>query len=121
MADTNEFTKAKSKVVTSPITASRQTSPVQVSTKDGQISVTSPVKFKEEAEKLRDSLAIAKDLLNQWSCRMANGEMPKPYISTKFGILVIALPLGGHVIENLVTSEGKHDFGVDGIPVISKI
>lgn len=67
---------------------------------------------------MRDALAIAKDLLNQWTCRMPNGEMPKPYISTRFGVLVIALPTGGHVIENIVTSEGKHDFDVDGIPVM---
>lgn len=68
---------------------------------------------------MRDALAIAKDLLNQWICRMPNGEMPKPYISTRFGVLVLALPLGGHVIENIVTSEGKHDFDVDGVPVMS--
>ena len=104
--------------VTSPIEASRQNSPALVNTKDGQKPVTSLVKFQEEAEKMRDALAIAKDLLNQWSCRMPSGGMPKPYISTRFGVLVIALPLGGHVIDNVVTSEGKHDFSVDGIPCI---
>lgn len=119
MEDTKESTKEKSLTVTSPIKASRQTSRVPANMKDGQKAVTSPAKFQEEAEKMRDALAIAKDLLNQWACRMPNGEMPKPYISTKFGVLVIALPTGGHVIDNIVTSDGKHDFDVDGVPVMS--
>lgn len=119
MDDAKESTKEKSQAVTSPTNASRQSSPVQANMKDGQNPVTSPVKFQEEAEKLRDALAIAKDLLNQWVCRMPNGEMPKPYISTRYGVLVIALPTGGHVIDNIVTSDGKHDFDVDGIPVMS--
>jgi len=118
MADTNESTKEKSQAVTSPTKASRQKSPVPANMKDGQKSVTSPAKFQEEAEKMRDTLAVAKDLLNQWVCRMPNGQMPKPYISTRFGVLVIALPTGGHVIDNIVTSDGKHDFDVDGIPCI---
>lgn len=118
MEGTKESTKARSKAVTSPTKASRQPSHAPANMKDGQTSVTSHAKFKEEAEKMRDALAIAKDLLNQWACRMPNGEMPKPYISTRFGVLVIALPMGGHVIENIVTSEGKHDFDVDGVPVM---
>jgi len=120
MADTNESTKAKLKAVTSPIIPSRQTSLVSDSTSDGQKSVTSPsVKFQKEAEKMRDTLAIALDLLDQWSCRMPNGEMPKPHISSRYGVLMIALPMGGHVIENTVTSDGKHDFMVDGTAVMS--
>lgn len=118
MEDTNEHIKAKSKAVTSPTKASRQSFHVQTSMSDGQKSVTSPAKFQQEAEKMRDSLAMAKDLLNTWACRMPNGRMPKPLISSKHGVLLIALPLGGHVIENIVTSEGKHDFSVDGVTVI---
>jgi hypothetical protein len=121
MEDTKEFTKEKLKAVTSDIKASRQTSPASVNMNAGQTSVTSDAKFQAEAEKLRDALAIAKDLLNQWACRLPNGAMPKPYISTKFGMLVIALPLGGHVIDNIVTSDGKHDFAVDGISVIPDV
>lgn len=67
---------------------------------------------------MKDALAIAKDLMNMWPCPMPNGQMPKPFISNKYGVLTIALPLAGHVIENLVTSDGKHDFGVDGEPII---
>lgn len=63
---------------------------------------------------MRDALAIAKDLLDKWPCRLPDGTMPKPHISIKFGVLSIGLPLAGHVIENAVTSEGKHDFRVDG-------
>lgn len=118
MEGTNGSTKAKSQAVTSPTKASRQPSHAQTSTRDGQKSVTSPAKFQEEAEKMRDSLAIAKDLLNTWVCRMPNGQMPKPLISSKHGVLLIALPVGGHIVENVVTSDGRHDFSVDGVTVI---
>jgi hypothetical protein len=54
---------------------------------------------------------------------MPNDEMPKPHIA--FGVLMIALPIGRHVIENItVTSaDGRpiHDFDVDGIPVMPPV
>jgi hypothetical protein len=34
---------------------------------------------------------------------------------------VIALPMAGHVIVNTVTSDGKHDFIVDGQPIIPDV
>jgi hypothetical protein len=121
MEDTNVFTEEKSKVVTSPIKASRQSSLAPHSTKDGQKSVTSAsAKFQKETEQIKDALAIAKDLLNQWPCRMSNGEMPQPLISTS-GVVVIALPMAGHVIVNTVTSDGKHDFIVDGSPIVPDV
>lgn len=118
MADIKGYTRGKSKAVTSHTRASRQKYLAQVATTDGLQSVTSPAKFAAESEKMRDALAMAKDLMNMWPCRTRNGGMPKPLISTNHGVLVIALPLGGHVIENVVTSDGKHDFSVDDVTVI---
>lgn len=122
MEDTNVFTEEKSKAVTSPISVTSAKSRVQHSTKDGQKSVTSAsVKFQKEAEQIKDALSIAKDLLDKWPCRMPNGEMPEPHISSRFGVLMIALPMSGHVIVNTVTSDGKHDFIVDGEPIIPDV
>lgn len=118
MADTSVFTEEKSRAVTSPTSVTSAKSPVRRSTKDGQRSVTSA---NAESEKIKDALAIAKDLLDKWPCRMPNGEMPLPHISSKFGVLMIALPMNGHVIENTVTSDGKHDFMVDGDPIIPDV
>jgi hypothetical protein len=119
MEDTSVFTEEKSKVVTSPISVTSVKSPAQHSTKDGQKSVTSAsAKFQKETEQIKDALSIAKDLLNQWPCRMPDGKMPQPLISSSYGVLTIALPMNGHVIGNAVTSDGAHDFTVDGEPVI---
>jgi hypothetical protein len=121
MEDTSVFTEAKSKVVTSPTKASRQSSHALHSTKDGQKSVTSAsAKFQKETEQIKDALSVAKDLLNQWPCRMPDGKMPQPLISNS-GVIVIALPMAGHVIVNTVTSDGKHDFIVDGQPIIPDV
>lgn len=125
MDDTNVSTEEKSNPVTSPTKVTSQKSPVQPNTSDGQKSVTSvSAKFQKETEQIKDALAIAKDLLNKWPCRMKNGEMPLPLISNEFGVLTIALPMSGHVIENIVTSTGDkklHDFKVDGEPVIPDV
>jgi hypothetical protein len=121
MEDTSVLTEAKSKAVTSPIKASRQSSHAPHSTKDGQKSVTSAsAKFQKETEQIKDALSTAKDLLNQWPCRMPDGKMPQPLISSS-GVVVIALPMAGHVIVNTVTSDGKHDFIVDSEPIIPDV
>lgn len=111
MAGTNGSTKAKLKAVTSPIKASRQLSPVNHNTSDGQESVTSV-----SAELVADALAKVLDLMDTWPCKIDGKTMPKPFIAA--GHVFIALPSGGHVIENTVTSNGKHMFSVNGTPVI---
>jgi hypothetical protein len=122
MEDTSVFTEARSKTVTSPTSVTSVKSPAQRSTKDGQKSVTSAsAKFQEEAELIKDALSVAKDLLHKWSSLMPDGRMPQPLISSKYGVLTIALPVVGHVIENAVTSDGKHDFRVDGQPLIPDV
>ena len=122
MADTSVFIEEKSKVVTSPTSVTSAKSPAQRSTKDGQKSVTSAsAKFQKETEQIKDALSVAKDLLNQWPCRMPDGKMPQPLISTNYGVITIALPMAGHVIVNTVTSDGKHDFIVDGQPIVPDV
>lgn len=121
MEDTKGSTKAKSKVVTSPTKASRQALNASQSTADGAKPPTD--EREKEAEKIRDLLARVIDIYHNYPCRMKDGGMPKPHISTEFGFLFLAFPLGGHVIENAVTSEGAQNFLVDGgyvIPVTSE-
>ena len=114
MADTKEFTKAKSKAVTSHIKPSRQNLNAAQNTGDG-------VKPLMEAnavtsEKIRDLLARMKDVTHTWPCRLPSGKMPAPFTSTEF--ILFAFPLGGHVIKNAVTSDGSQNFEVDGVLVI---
>lgn len=95
-----------------------QASPAQTSTSDGQKSVTS--KFAKETAAILDALAMLKDVMNTYPCKI-NGKMAEPLISSD--LLVIAFPLCGHVIKNVVTSDGKLDFEVDRqriIPVTSE-
>ena len=123
MADTNEFTKEKSKMVTSPISRSRLNSNPPQNMPDGKKlptakkAVTSP-EFLAEAEKIRDLLARMKDVTHGWPCKLPSGRMPAPLISTNYDFVIFAFPKGGHVIQNSVTSDGKQNFLVDGIPVI---
>lgn len=110
MEDTSVSTKEKSKAVTSDTKASRQTLNAQQSTKSG-----AKLPMAERAEKMRDLLARLKDVTHQWY--LLTGEaIPRPVTSTNH--LVFALPLAGHVIVNTVTSDGKQNFLVDGVPVI---
>lgn len=111
MAGTNESTEAKSKAVTSRTTASRQLSNVSQNTSDG---VKLPTEARD-AEKMREMLARIIDVTHNWPCKSESGKMPKPFISR--GHVVIAFPLGGHVLQNTVTSDGKQNFDVDGVPV----
>lgn len=124
MEDTNVSTKEKSATVTSPTKASLQSSPALPSTNDGQKSVTSAsAEFQKETEKILDALGMIKDATNCWPCKMNDGKMPIPLISSEYGILVVSFPLGGHVIKTVVTSDGKLDYEVDGhriIPVTSE-
>lgn len=116
MADTKEFTKAKSKGITSATTVSRQTSNPLVNTKDGAIPPTPEKDVTAEAEKIADLLARVQDVMNSWS-KATGIEMPKPLISTYH--VLIALPKKHHVIGNSVTSDGKHRFTVNGKAITS--
>jgi hypothetical protein len=94
-------------------------SPVPASMKDGQKSVTS--KFAKETEKILDALSMLKDVMNTYPLKI-DGRTAEPLISSD--LFAIAFPVyGGHVIKNVVTSDGKLDFEVDGqriIPVTSE-
>lgn len=95
-----------------------KTSLAPASTSDGQKSVTS--KFAKETEAILDALATLKDAMNTYPCKV-DGKTIEPHISSD--LMVIVFPLAGHVIENVVTSDGKLDFKVDGqriIPVTSE-
>lgn len=110
MEDTKEFTKAKSKPVTSHTKASRQGLNVRQNTPAG---VKLPTE--ERAEKLREILARLKDVTHSWSTAL-DVTIPAPFISNNY--VFFALPLNGHVIKNAVTSDGKQNFEVDGVLVI---
>jgi len=85
---------------------------------DGKQPVMSPAKFKEEREKMLDALAILKDAINLYPCKMPNGKTPAPKLFSNYGILMIPFPTGGHVIEVAVMSDGKTDFKVDDASII---
>ena len=110
MEDRKESTKARSKAVTSATKASRQPLSVPQSTQDG-----SKLPTEERAEKIRETLARLMDVTNSWPCKI-EGKMPVPFISNDY--IVFAFPKGGHVIKNLVTSEGKQNFSVDDVTVL---
>ena len=112
MADTKEFTKAKLKAVTSATTASRHPSIAPQNTADGAKLPT----HERDAQKIADLLARLIDVTHNWPCKTANGKMPAPLIAN--GHIIIALPDGGHVIKNAITSEGGQNFMVDGMLVI---
>jgi len=121
MVDTSVFTKAKYPQGTSFTEASRQKSNVKRNTTVGARLPTEAKDVTKEAEKMRDLLARLKDVTHNWPSRLASGKMPKPLISNDF--IIFAFPLGGHVIENTVTSDGSQNFRVDGelvIPVTSE-
>lgn len=109
MADTKEFTKAKLKAVTSPITPSRHPLTAPTSTGNG---VQLPT---EERDAVIMQLARLLDVINSWPCKEA-GKMPKPLIGSRH--VIIAFPNGGHVIHNSVTSSGGMNFTVDDVTVI---
>jgi hypothetical protein len=111
MADTKGFTKAKSQANTSRIKASRQ---VLIASQNISVGAILPTDAK--AEKMRDMLARVLDVTHNWPIRMSSGKMPAPIVAN--GFLVIALPVGGHVIQNSVTSKGGQNFIVDNVAVI---
>ena len=116
MEDTNVSTKAKSQTVTSRTKASHPPLNVLQNTPVGVLPPTEAKDVTKEAEKMRDLLARLKDVTHNWPSRLTSGKMPKPLISSDF--IIFAFPLGGHVIENAVTSEGAQNFLVDGVSVI---
>jgi hypothetical protein len=113
MAEQKESTKAKSTVVTSPITTSRHHSIASQNTQDG---AKLPMEAKER-EEILNQLARMIDVMHNWPMKI-EGKMPKPYIAG--GHVFFAFPVGGHVIQNSVTSEGTVNFFVDGVPVTSE-
>lgn len=97
-----------------------QASHVPTSTEGGQKSVTS--KFAKETAAILDALATLKDAMNTYPFRMEDGKMAEPHISSD--LMLVVFPITNrHVIRNVVTSDGKLDFEVDGqriIPVTSE-
>lgn len=67
---------------------------------------------------MKDALAQAKDVMSLWPMKMIGGKPALPLISIEYGVMMIPLPMGGHVIERVVTSDGKTDYAVDGEPII---
>lgn len=92
--------------------------PASQVTSDGNEPVMSPVEFQAERERMLDALAILKDAMNAYPCRMPNGKTPAPQLFTKYGVLLVAFPIGGHVIETVVMPDGKTDFKVDDVTII---
>lgn len=121
MADTRESTAERSKMVTSPTNPSRQISNAKSLTDDG-VKQTTDVKDAKIQAKLADQLAIMLDIMNEWPCRMPDGNLPEPYISIEHGMLYLAMPIGGHVIRNVtVTStdgKSRHNFSVNDLLVV---
>lgn len=120
MDDTSVSTKEKSRAVTSPTKASRQTSNQPPNTPDSAKPLTEEKaemseKVAREAEKLRDLLSRLLDINNSWS-KTLDVTMPEAFISTNF--VFFAFPTGGHVIKETVTPEGKQNFMVDDVTVI---
>ena len=114
MADIKEYTKERLKPVTSGTKRLRQNSNAAQNTADGAKLPTDANAV--TSEKIRDLLARLKDVTHSWPCRLPQGKMPAPFISSDF--ILFAFPLGGHVIQNAVTSNGEQNFNVDGILVI---
>lgn len=125
MADTRESTAERSKMVTSPTNPSRQSSNAKSLTGDGakQTTDAKDAERKQKIQaKLADQLAIILDVMNEWPCRMSDGNLPEPYISIEHGMLYLAMPIGGHVIRNVtVTStdgKSRHNFSVNDLLVV---
>jgi hypothetical protein len=112
MEDSKEFTKVKSKGITSRIKTSRQASNASQNT---PVGAELPMPEKDE-ERLMDLLARVTDVMNSWSI-LTKLPMPKPFMSTNY--ILLALPVAHHVITNSITSDGKHVFLVNGKPVTS--
>jgi len=111
-------------MVMSPTKEPQKKSPAKPVMADGKTSVMSPAKFAEQREKMLDALAMLKDAMNLYPCKLPNGMTPAPKLFTEFGVLCVAFPLGGHVIEMIVMADGKLDFKVDDvtiIPVMSEV
>lgn len=117
MEDIKEFTKGKSKGITSTTTVSRQTLNPSQNIPAGAKLPTPEKDVTAEAEKIADLLARIQDVMNSWQ-KATKLEIPKPLISTNH--VIVALPLNGQVIDNSVTSEGKHRFTVNGKPITSE-
>jgi len=101
-----------------PTKEKQQKSPARPVMSDGQLPVMSDVEFVKQRETMLDALAILKDAMNMYPCRMPNGKTPAPKLFTNYGVLLVPFPSGGHVIETVVMSDGKMDFKVDGISII---
>lgn len=114
MEDTKEFTKGKSKVVTSPIGKSRQNLNQEQNT---SVGATRPMPKK--ADEIADLLARLMDVMHSWS-KVTDEKLPMPLISTNH--VLLAFPSEGLVIRNVTNADGTHNFSVDGklvIPVTS--
>jgi hypothetical protein len=105
-------------MVTSPIKETQKKSRANPAMTGGKTPVMSPAKFAEEREKMLDALAMLKDAMNLYPCKMPNGQTPAPRLFNEFGVLLVAFPVGGHVIDIVVMADGKTDFKVDDMTII---
>jgi len=70
-----------------------------------------------EREKMLDALAMLKDAMNMYPIRM-NGKTPAPQLFSRYGVMLVPFPLGGHDVQITVMADGKFDFMVDMTPII---
>lgn len=98
--------------------AKQEKSHAKTVTSDGKKPVMSDVEFEKEREKMLDALAMLKDAINLYPCKMKNGQTPAPKLFSEFGVMLVPFPTDGHVIEISVMADGKTDFKVDGISII---
>ncbi len=97
----------------------KEKSHAQIASSVGKTPVMSTsAEFQNEREAMKDALAQAKDVMSSWPIKMIGGKPALPLISIEYGVLMIPLPMGSHVIERVVMSDGKTDYKVDGEPII---
>lgn len=115
MDDINESTEARLKMVTSSTKATLVPSLPSQSTK-GSAKPSTGEKAEKETEEMLYQASRLLDLIRSWSLIHGETTAPVPLIYNDH--IIIALPLGGHVMENSLTSDGKQNFTVDGKPVL---
>jgi len=118
MEGSSVFIKERLKVVMSPTKDKLKNSHAKTVMTDGEAPVMSTAKFQEQTEKMMDSLAMLKDVLELWPIKMKDGKSAKPIISNDRHVILVALPFFGHDIDDYVMTDGRGDFKVDGKPLI---
>lgn len=115
MDDINESTEERLKMVTSSTKVTLVPSLPSQSTK-GSAKLHTGEKAEKETEEMLYQASRLLDLIRSWSLIHGETTAVEPLIFNDH--LVIAFPLGGHVVKNSLTSDGKQNFTVDGKPVL---